>query len=271
MRLQLFLSLLLVSCSPDSYEECLVDLGRSRSAGEAMALCRDAFPELPEPAEFYSGTFFYLTDGPQCASISFSGTGEIVARDRGYCGEGSRVECEGDECWFTCTNYNASDTAAVTLIEPSREGIAFRISSSGEPTVQLYAQRSSCELAQKRVNALRATTLEERLGSTLPPGVTSAMLNEGESIFTGVGNCYTCHGMDARGTQLAPNLTDPRWINVDGSFDAVLQLIRTGVAAPRQHPAPMPPSGGAYLTDHQLRAVTAYVWSISRETATGVR
>jgi hypothetical protein len=43
-----------------------------------------------------------------------------------------------------------------------------------------------------------------------------------------------------------------------------VQVVTNGVPQPKQHPAPMPPKGGAPLTDQQVRAVAAYVFSISR-------
>ena len=99
--------------------------------------------------------------------------------------------------------------------------------------------------------------------ANLPPGVTPQMVQEGQQIFTGVGICQTCHGPNAQGTTLAPNLTDDEWINVDGSYDAIVQVVNTGVQQPKQHPAPMPAKGGANLTEQQVRAVAAYVYSIS--------
>lgn len=98
-------------------------------------------------------------------------------------------------------------------------------------------------------------------GGALPEGVTAEMVTQGQQIFTGTGLCYTCHGPDGTGTPLAPNLTDVTWINVDGSYDAIVGVVTSGVAQPKEHPAPMPPLGGAQLTPDQLRAVAAYVYS----------
>ena len=97
---------------------------------------------------------------------------------------------------------------------------------------------------------------------TPPEGATAEDITAGQQIFTSTGNCYTCHGPDAKGTQLAPNLTDAEWINIDGTFAAIQQNVRTGVPQPKQHPAPMPAMGGATLTDDQVRQVSAYVWSL---------
>ena len=95
-----------------------------------------------------------------------------------------------------------------------------------------------------------------------PQGATAEDVTAGQQIFVATGNCYTCHGPDAKGTALAPNLTDAEWINIDGTFPAVQQVVRTGVATPKQHPAPMPAMGGVQLSDDQVRQVSAYVWSL---------
>jgi mono/diheme cytochrome c family protein len=99
--------------------------------------------------------------------------------------------------------------------------------------------------------------------ASLPPGVTVEMVRQGQQIFTGQGICYTCHGMDGTGTQLAPNLTDQEWLNIDGSYQAIVDLIPVGVPQPKQYPAPMPPMGGAQLSEDQINAVAAYVYTLS--------
>lgn len=96
----------------------------------------------------------------------------------------------------------------------------------------------------------------------LPEGVTQAMVNDGRVVFETT-ICFTCHGMDGSGTALAPSLRDQDWINSDGSFEGIVEVVRTGVAQPRQYPAPMPPMGGAQLTEDQIRNVSAYVYAIS--------
>lgn len=100
--------------------------------------------------------------------------------------------------------------------------------------------------------------------TNLPAGVTPEMVAQGQQIFTSVGNCYTCHGPDAKGTQLAPNLTDAQWLNISGKYDEIVHTVHTGVPQPKDpsHAAPMPAMGGAQLTDDQVKAVAAYVWSL---------
>ncbi len=95
------------------------------------------------------------------------------------------------------------------------------------------------------------------------PKLTEDLARQGKKMFRGGGNCYTCHGANAKGTPLAPNLTDTTWIQIDGSLPAIMELIRTGVPQPKQHPAPMPPMGGAQLSAAEVCALGAYVYSLS--------
>jgi len=87
----------------------------------------------------------------------------------------------------------------------------------------------------------------------------------GQKIFTGKGICYTCHGPAGKGTPLAPDLTDGEWLNTDGSLAGIEAIVKAGVAKPVKHPAPMPPMGGAKLSAGEIRAVAAYVYSLSQK------
>lgn len=97
----------------------------------------------------------------------------------------------------------------------------------------------------------------------LPEGVTPEMVAEGQQIFSGNGLCATCHGASGEGTPLAPNLSDSDWLNIDGSYNAIVELVNTGVPTPKEHPTPMLPKGGSDITEDQVRAVAAYVWTLS--------
>jgi mono/diheme cytochrome c family protein len=96
--------------------------------------------------------------------------------------------------------------------------------------------------------------------------ITATEVALGDSIFHGQtagGTCFTCHGQDAKGTALAPDLSDKTWIDGDGSYNYIVERVTTGVPQPKEHPAPMPPMGGASLSQAQVRAVAAYVYSLS--------
>lgn len=98
----------------------------------------------------------------------------------------------------------------------------------------------------------------------LPEGVTAAMVAQGETIFTGTGICYTCHMPGGVGGPLAPNLTDDEWLNVDGSYEAIVNLVTTGVPEPVEHPGIMLPKGGTNISDEDVRAVASYVWTLNK-------
>jgi mono/diheme cytochrome c family protein len=97
----------------------------------------------------------------------------------------------------------------------------------------------------------------------MPAGVTAAMVAEGKEIFAGAGLCASCHGPDGTGTPIAPALNDAAWLNIDGAYPNIVTLVTTGVATPKEHPVPMAPKGGTNLSDDQVKAVAAYVWSLT--------
>ncbi|HEU4631095.1 MAG TPA: c-type cytochrome [Gemmatimonadaceae bacterium] len=110
-----------------------------------------------------------------------------------------------------------------------------------------------------------ATTPSAATGPFTEASITPQMIALGDSIFKGQaagGICYTCHGPDGKGTQLAPDLSDDQWINGDGSLDFIVQTIRNGVPQPKQHPGPMPGFGQS-LSEEQIRAVASYEYSLS--------
>lgn len=103
---------------------------------------------------------------------------------------------------------------------------------------------------------------EQKLPGPLPEGVTTEMIAEGRKVYMGLGRCQACHGINGRGTIQGPPLTGPQWLHIDGSYPELVRIIRDGVTRPRRYPLPMPPMGGAPLSDENLRTVAAYVWSL---------
>ena len=107
-------------------------------------------------------------------------------------------------------------------------------------------------------------------GSNLPAGVTTAMVAEGDSLFHKA-SCVRCHGADAKGAQNGPNLTGPTFLHVNGTYPDFVRLITSGVPADSikdsSHRFPMRPRGGGQhpLTDDQVKAVAAYVYSLSHK------
>lgn len=97
---------------------------------------------------------------------------------------------------------------------------------------------------------------------TLPPGVTRELIERGEVLFEGRAACVSCHGADGRGL-IGPDLGDAEWWHADGGFAAIQRVVRSGVpAASARTGVAMPARGGTPLTDEEVRAVAAYVWSL---------
>ena len=99
-----------------------------------------------------------------------------------------------------------------------------------------------------------------------PSGLSPQMLAAGDSIFHGQlagGTCFTCHGADAKGTTIGPDLTDRTWLNGDGTYQSIVNIVTLGVPTPKEFAAAMPPMGGASLTPDQVKAVAGYVYSLN--------
>jgi glucose/arabinose dehydrogenase/mono/diheme cytochrome c family protein len=109
-----------------------------------------------------------------------------------------------------------------------------------------------------------------RGNSPLPAGATRETVALGERIYRGeMGGaaCTGCHGENGEGTPLGPALTGKKWLWSDGSYSGIEKTIAEGVAQPKEYRSPMPPMGGAQLTPDQVKAVAAYVWSVSHRAA----
>jgi mono/diheme cytochrome c family protein len=98
--------------------------------------------------------------------------------------------------------------------------------------------------------------------AVLAPGATQEMVDEGRKLFAG-NTCVGCHGAEGAGTALAPQLSDKTWINISGNYDEIVATITNGVPNPKEHPAAMPPKGGAAISDAQIKSIAAYIYSIS--------
>jgi glucose/arabinose dehydrogenase/mono/diheme cytochrome c family protein len=98
-----------------------------------------------------------------------------------------------------------------------------------------------------------------------PPGATAEEVALGGRIYRGQiasAPCAGCHGSDGKGSPLGPDLTSGQWIWGDGSLAAITHTIAVGVPRPKKYGAPMPPMGGAQLSQPELSAVAAYVWAL---------
>ena len=61
---------------------------------------------------------------------------------------------------------------------------------------------------------------------------------------------------------LNASLVSGHYMVANGSFDSIKKVITDGVPQPHGYEVPMPPKGGAPLTDSDITAVATYVWAI---------
>lgn len=99
----------------------------------------------------------------------------------------------------------------------------------------------------------------ERTGLPMPVSgdITAAMIDAGRDVFHGRGGCAACHGQGLGGGPIAPNLRDAQWKNGDGSFQAILGIVRNGVEGTAMAAYP------AGISDQDAVQVAAYVWAVA--------
>jgi mono/diheme cytochrome c family protein len=106
--------------------------------------------------------------------------------------------------------------------------------------------------------------------SSRPAQVTPVNVALGDSLFN-TGACQRCHGKGGVGAQNAPALNDKEWLQLKtGSYDEIVKIIIDGVPATaikdKAHRFAMRGRGGPMnLTDAQVQAVAAYVWTLSHK------
>jgi mono/diheme cytochrome c family protein len=103
-----------------------------------------------------------------------------------------------------------------------------------------------------------------------PALVTQANVALGDSLFN-TGSCQRCHGKGGVGAANAPTLDGRKWLQLKkGSYDEIVKIITDGVPQSAiknpAHKFAMRARGGPMnLTDPQVQAVAAYVWTLTHK------
>src|SRR5262245_1432953 len=106
--------------------------------------------------------------------------------------------------------------------------------------------------------------LAAQAADSLPPGVTPEIVTRGKGLFNGSGLCMACHGPTGKG-MTGPDLTDSTLLHYDGSYEALIKVVTTGVDEKESKTGQiMPAKGGSAMTDEDVRAVAAYVWTLRK-------
>ncbi len=102
----------------------------------------------------------------------------------------------------------------------------------------------------------------------VPDSVTPQRVLDGSNLYNG-GSCAVCHAIAGRGVGTrAPDLSDIEWLHSEGDFDGIFQTIFWGVSEDEMkavvpRPFEMHPRGGMNVDREQMKALAAYVWTLS--------
>jgi mono/diheme cytochrome c family protein len=96
----------------------------------------------------------------------------------------------------------------------------------------------------------------------LPQGITAEQGAEGRTLYQAA--CVMCHGEQGEGTQLGPALASGEWARGGGAFEEIVAVVTEGASATDEYGVPMPPRGNGRMSDEEIRAVSAYAYSLSR-------
>lgn|GEM_PF-4729287 len=173
--------------------------------------------------------------------------------------------------WSTALAFGAGAALAlgVTFAVQAQPKSPMGLAAGRQPSVDLRGQiwkaayQTPASAPPAAASASQAPAGAEP-GLPTPPGATAEQVANGMRIFKGA-ICAACHGQDASGGAIGPNLTtgSPLW--TDGSLASITDLITKGVPAPKQSRSSMPPMGGVQLSPDDLAAVAAYVWAVGHQ------
>jgi glucose/arabinose dehydrogenase len=138
------------------------------------------------------------------------------------------------------------------------KGRIWRITWQGSGDAPLAAAKTAAITA-------KAGTVSGTHPTPLPDGFTTEQVALGRRIYQGEirdGTCSGCHGSDGRGSSAGPSLRGPAWTWADGSVPSFARVITAGVPEPGPTGGVMPPGGGVDLTEAEVQAVAAYVWTL---------
>ena len=227
--------------------------------GGAFIAFHGSWNRAPEPQGGYNVVFQPLKDG--------KAAGNFVVFADGFAGA---IKEPGQAAFRPTGLAMASDGAL--FISEDVHGRIWRVTFHGSADTPVAAAPAPAVAAASSAEPGPPEGVHPDAGRPspaslpVPPGATKEEIALGDRIFHGEaadGTCAGCHGSDARGGPQAPSLVKGHWLIGDGSLKSITETIVDGVPKPRNYEVPMPPKGGAPLSDADVAAVAAYVWAIS--------
>lgn len=229
--------------------------------GGAFIALHGSWNRAPGPQGGYNIVFQPLADGKP--------SGDYIVFADGFAGA---VKDPGRAAHRPSGLAVAPDGAL--FVSDDKKGRIYRIVYTGDPNVKgIEAAPAVGAQTAASPTALPPEGIHPNAGDNLaglspPPGATPDQVLLGKKIFHGEvagATCAGCHGADAAGTPVGPSLVSGTWLWGDGSLEDITKTIANGVPEPKSHPGAMPPMGGTKLSDAELQAVAAYVWSIGHK------
>jgi glucose/arabinose dehydrogenase/mono/diheme cytochrome c family protein len=226
--------------------------------GGAFIAFHGSWNRAPAPQGGYNVVFQPLADG--------KAAGDFIVFADGFAGA---VKDPGRAA-FRPTGLAAGPDGSLYIAD-DKHGRIWRVTYQGGPGLSGIAPAPAPTAIASSGSAVPPEGIHPDAGRPepaslpIPLGATKDQVALGDRIFHGEasnGTCSGCHGSDARGSSVGPNLTAGTWVWGDGSLKAITNTIIKGVPGPRTYTGVMPPKGGADLSQSDVAAVAAYVWAI---------
>jgi len=212
--------------------------------GGAFIAFHGSWNRAPAPQDGYNVVFQPLKDG--------KASGPWVIFADGFTGPAK----DPGRAVFRPMGVTVAPDGAL-FITDDMKGRVWRVTYAGGPVTAVAA-------AQAPAAAPAAQPAPTPAPAPAAPTALSADQQHGQQLFRS-STCAACHGQDAKGTPLGPDLTSGKWLWGDGSVAAIADTITKGVPAPKQFRSPMPPKGGSQLSDADVQAVAAYIAGLSKK------
>ncbi len=209
--------------------------------GGAFIAFHGSWNRAPAPQDGYNVVFQPLADGKAAGSyVIFADDFTGGAKDPGHATHrpmGLAVAPDG-----------------ALFISDDVKGRIWRVTYRGPPAAgRMGAMATAAAAAPAPMVAPAAVPVT--------PGTMAGPVARGQRLYQ-TSTCSACHGTDALGTPLGPNLAAAQPLWGDGSPESIRTVITQGIANPRQYRAPMPAMGGAQLSPAEVDDLVAYVWDL---------
>ncbi len=231
--------------------------------GGAFIAFHGSWNRAPAPQGGYNVVYQPLADG--------KAAGDFVVFADGFAG---KVK-EPGEAAFRPTGLAAAPDGVLYISDDVHGRIWRVVFAGGDPITEIAAAPSpgtpgtvAADIAPPEGTHPDAGRQQAVL--TPPPGATSEQVALGDRIFHGEvsgGTCSGCHGSNAKGSSVGPDLTSGKWVWGDGGPQSIAKTISAGVPQPKNFTGAMPPFGGAQLSPSDVTAVAAYVWAVGHPVA----